>query len=44
MRVARAAALASTGAKRAGLENAPTMVSAIMSGVDVANSLRRPSW
>ena len=41
MRAARAAPSASTGLNRVGALNASTIASAIMSGVDVANSMRR---
>src|SRR5258705_6039919 len=43
MRAARTAPSASTGLKRAGLCSSAIIASAIMSGVDVANSRRRPA-
>ena len=43
MRAARAAPSVSTDLNRAGACNAATMASAIASGVDVANYMRRPA-
>ena len=43
MRAARRAPSASTGLKLAGVRNASTIAAAIMSGVEVAKSMRRPA-